>query len=179
MRGVNCVYSASCTAAPARALHRLHRCPARSRHPGAALSRFTSPPSLLFPRSAAPAPYLREVCWVQIDVLSCDVPMHVLIFMNVLQAVQLGVKRRGERIRPRQPPSAPWLSLSWTLPSSPQRHGAAQKAPRLTASKCRVSRIVLTPNSFKVTYCSKDATQVYNRLERCYLETPAKPLAQL
>lgn len=67
-----------------------------------------SPPPLPFPCSTAPAPYLREVCWVHIDVVSCDVPMHILIFLKVLQAVQLQVNRRAECIRPTHSSLSTW-----------------------------------------------------------------------
>lgn len=79
-----------CSAAPRAAPQPLaEHCPACSqgRDLGAALSHVTVPPPVPFPGSNAPAPYLCEVGWVQVDVLSSDVPMHILILVNVLQAV--------------------------------------------------------------------------------------------
>lgn len=64
----------------------MHRSPAQEQDPGCSVL-FHCPAALPFPCSTAPAPYLREVFRVHVDVLSRDVPMHVLIFMKVLQAV--------------------------------------------------------------------------------------------
>lgn len=91
------------------------------------------------------APYLHVVCWVQIDVLSCDVPMHILILMDVLQAVQLGVNRRDEHIRATQTPSAPCLSLNWSLPSFLQLCREANKGPCLSASNVQLSGFSRSP----------------------------------
>lgn len=77
-----------CRAVPSAAPQPLlEHCPAKDRDLEAVLSHVTIPPPVPFPGGMAPAPYLCEVCWVQIDVLSSDVPMHILILMNVLQAV--------------------------------------------------------------------------------------------
>lgn len=52
-------------------------------------------------------PYLSKVVWIHIYVLSSNIPMGVIISMEVLQCIQLKVKEEGEccnvSISPRHP----------------------------------------------------------------------------